>query len=337
MPLVTIIIPIYNTERYLKQCLDSVVNQTYQNLEIIVINDASTDNSLSILEDYASTYKNINLINNPTNLGVSVSRNKGLDESNGDYIYFIDSDDFIRNDTIEKMIALVLEYDVSLVEAGYKNIFLNQKNKNRKKEKKIDPFYINIKENKEVIKQHIGMACNKLYKKELIDSLRFPIHLRYEDNAFIYPLLTKAKNIVATDEKLYFYRRHFYSYMIRANLFPTMDIFDLYPVTNLIKETCIQFGTYEEYKNCIDAIICEKIYDTIIQSSTWIGIKKEDKKQILNNLYQYNRKQFDIPKIKEIHSIKKYLLSYYINETSSNKVYENSLSPAKRILSKYKR
>lgn len=102
MPLVTIIIPVYNTEKYLKKCLNSVVNQTYKNLEIIVINDASSDNSLAILENYAKKYKNIKLVNNPVNLGVSISRNIGLDCANGDYIYFLDSDDFIRNDAIEK-------------------------------------------------------------------------------------------------------------------------------------------------------------------------------------------------------------------------------------------
>lgn len=88
MPLVTIIIPVYNTEKYLKKCLDTVVNQTYKNIEIIIINDASPDNSKEIIIQYTKKYKNIKLINNPVNLGVSISRNIGLDSANGDYIYF---------------------------------------------------------------------------------------------------------------------------------------------------------------------------------------------------------------------------------------------------------
>lgn len=152
MPLVTIIIPVYNTEKYLKKCLNSVVNQTYKNLEIILINDASSDNSLAILENYAKKYKNVKLVNNPVNLGVSISRNIGLDFANGDYIYFLDSDDFIRNDAIEKLVNLATLYDVPLVEAKYKSVFTSHEPKVITKS---ENRYINLEKDKEAIKNMI--------------------------------------------------------------------------------------------------------------------------------------------------------------------------------------
>lgn len=102
-PLVSVIIPVYNVENYLKECLDSVLNQTYKNIEVIVINDGSTDKSLHILEDYSSKFNNIKIIDQE-NSGQSVARNKGLENAKGKYIYFLDSDDYILPDTLKKLI-----------------------------------------------------------------------------------------------------------------------------------------------------------------------------------------------------------------------------------------
>ena len=98
--LVSIIVPVYNTEKYLSKCLDSIVNQTYKNLEIILINDGSTDNSKAICEDFAKKDKRIQVINKE-NSGVSVSRNKGLSLAKGNYIAFIDADDYAELNYIE--------------------------------------------------------------------------------------------------------------------------------------------------------------------------------------------------------------------------------------------
>lgn len=92
---VSIIIPIYNSEKYLKQCLESIINQTYKNIEIICINDGSTDNSEKIIKDYLKTNKNITYLKQP-NAGQSIARNKGLEKATGDFILFVDSDDFIE-------------------------------------------------------------------------------------------------------------------------------------------------------------------------------------------------------------------------------------------------
>lgn len=100
---VSIIIPIYNSEKYLKQCLESIINQTYKNIEIICINDGSTDNSEKIIKDYLKTNKNITYLKQP-NAGQSIARNKGLEKATGDFILFVDSDDFIEKNMVEKLI-----------------------------------------------------------------------------------------------------------------------------------------------------------------------------------------------------------------------------------------
>ncbi len=125
MPLVTIIIPVYNTEKYLRKCLDSVVNQTFasRSLEIIIINDASTDYSSEIINQYASMYKNIKVITKTHNEGLSCARNIGMKYAQGEYIFFLDSDDWIAEETIEKLFYLAESYNCQLVEASNKIVY----------------------------------------------------------------------------------------------------------------------------------------------------------------------------------------------------------------------
>lgn len=105
--LVSVIIPIYNVEQYIEKCLDSVINQTYKDLEIICVNDCSPDNSAQILLEYAQRDTRIKIVNREKNGGVSAARNTGLDEAKGEYVYFIDSDDWIDLDYIEKMVSAI--------------------------------------------------------------------------------------------------------------------------------------------------------------------------------------------------------------------------------------
>lgn len=110
--LISIIIPVYNTSKYLQRCLNSVLNQTYKDVEIIIINDGSTDNSLRICSEYAAKYDNIKLISKK-NEGVSIARNTGIENATGDYIVFIDSDDYLENEYLQVLVNAVKGYDMA--------------------------------------------------------------------------------------------------------------------------------------------------------------------------------------------------------------------------------
>lgn len=110
-PLISIVVAVYNAEKYLEKCLDSLINQTYENTEIILVNDFSKDNSLDICKKYEQKYENIILLNNLENLGVSATRNNGIQKSTGEYICFVDSDDYVENVYLEKLFYYYKKYD----------------------------------------------------------------------------------------------------------------------------------------------------------------------------------------------------------------------------------
>ncbi len=113
-PLITVIIPVYNTEEYLRSCLDSIINQTYRNLEILVIDDGSTDLSPAICDTYAELDSRVQVIHKE-NQGVSASRNLGIEMATGDYISFIDSDDWLESESYEHLISCFVEHKVDAV------------------------------------------------------------------------------------------------------------------------------------------------------------------------------------------------------------------------------
>ena len=115
MDKISVIIPVYNVEKFLARCLDSVINQTYKNLEIICVNDCSPDDSAKILEDYAKKDKRIRIITFEQNRGQSCARNQGLKVSNGEYIYFLDSDDWIATDFIENIYGIAKNKNLEAV------------------------------------------------------------------------------------------------------------------------------------------------------------------------------------------------------------------------------
>lgn len=164
---VSIIVPVYNTAFRLENCLQSILNQTYKNIEIILINDGSTDNSKDICEFYAANYKNIILINQ-SNCGPSVARNKGIEACTGSFIQFVDSDDTINSDMTEK-IVLSMKYNIQLVICGYKYTRLKRYNN-------IIPNYIGTIDI-DLLYENFGLLygqwvistpCNKLYLSKII-------------------------------------------------------------------------------------------------------------------------------------------------------------------------
>lgn len=204
--LISVIVPIYNVEQYLEKCINSIIKQTYKNLEIILVNDGSPDNCLKICEKSAKEDKRIKVINKE-NGGLSDARNKGLDIMTGKYITFVDSDDYIDSKTIEELYTNLKQNNADISICNLNNVYPSGKEiKYAFKEKNlvvtgINKFYnlYNSYSTPTII------ACAKLYKSEVFNQIRYPVGKIHEDEAIIAEILNKVSVVSYFDKALYNY------------------------------------------------------------------------------------------------------------------------------------
>lgn len=204
---VSIIVPVYNVERYLKKCLDSLVNQTLKDIEIICVNDGSTDSSLEILEHYAKNHSQIKIINK-INEGQSEARNIGIDCASGEYLGFVDSDDYVDINYYEKLYNAAKEYNCDIACAGFKR-FKFFKGSIKKSYKKLQVFKdINSKTKADNLPAH-NYIWNKIYKREvwLAKGLKFEKGRLFEDIALLIKILYYMGDMVVVPGTYYYYRR----------------------------------------------------------------------------------------------------------------------------------
>lgn len=198
---ISIIVPIYNAEEWLEKCIESIINQTYKNIEILLINDGSTDNSLKICEKFAKKDSRIIVIDK-SNEGVSKTRNVGIEKSTGNYIKFVDSDDWIEENICEELLKLIKEEKTDLAICGLNIYKHNQILRTPHLKKKIVEIKKGIEEFK-YINKVFASPCNKLYKKEKIKEL-FKIDLDSgEDLLFNLEYLKNIDKISITEKCLY--------------------------------------------------------------------------------------------------------------------------------------
>lgn len=210
--LVTIVVPIYNVEKYLRKCLNSIVNQTYKNIEIICIDDGSPDNSIDILNEFAQKDERIKIIRQE-NQGLSGARNTGINNAIGKYIMFIDSDDWIELNMVELMINKIEKENLDLVICGtFNNISEKEYQVNNLKEikenikNKIDGIsYFKIVTSKTNL--FTASSCNKIYRLNLIKEKKilFPEKRLYEDLFFSFQYLINSLNVNVIEKPLYHY------------------------------------------------------------------------------------------------------------------------------------
>lgn len=205
MAKVSVIVPVYNVEKYLKRCLDSLINQTLSDIDIICINDGSKDSSLQILEQYAQKDSRI-VIYNQENSGLSVARNTGLEHASGEYIGFVDSDDWVDLDFYEKLYKSAKNNNADIAVADFIREHPNKKPKRLKlKEEKI---YTTPEDKFMICKVHReGCVWNKIYRTEFIHSinLKFVPKMYYEDRDFTIRSLYFSKKLVTTPNTYYRY------------------------------------------------------------------------------------------------------------------------------------
>ena len=234
MKQVSVIIPIYKVEQYLPKCLDSVINQTYKNLEIICVNDCSPDNSAKILEEYSKKDDRIKIVNREKNGGLSAARNSGLDVATGEYIYFLDSDDWIDLDYIEKMVEAAIESKSEVV----LNTNVDTTNK-MFFDRTLDNASHQFIDAKKAILEITWNTWAHLWKKSFLDKInaRFPEGYIIEDQYF------QATTYIHLD-KVYVIRDSVYHYLIRNDSIVGQKRSDTFEINLRILNKIIDY--YEE-------------------------------------------------------------------------------------------
>ncbi len=212
-PLISVIIPVYNVEKYLHRCLDSVIAQTYQNLEIICVDDGSIDESGRICDQYAVRDARLKVIHQE-NQGLSAARNRGLDAAEGEYIAFVDSDDYILEGMYKKMLDKLLDYSVDLCVCQWQYEFSDGRQVVKKKN--IDPTIYGCKTSLEFARfLYMGnyengvvvAAWNKLYRRALLDKIRFEGRI-HEDDAFNGRIMAKNISVYVMEDQFYVYAQN---------------------------------------------------------------------------------------------------------------------------------
>lgn len=218
LPLISVIIPVYNVEKYLKRCMDSVLNQTYTNLDVVLVDDGSTDQSGKICDRYQQIDSRVRVIHKK-NGGLSDARNAGIENARGEYLTFVDSDDELVLDCIEYLYNLICKYNCYI--SGCDNQVIIEKNqKVYKKERYTDALVSSHEELKNILceKSIGGSACGKLYKKELFSEtgIRYPVGKLAEDTGTTYKFFLVVPSIACGYQCKY-------KYYVRANSITTAD------------------------------------------------------------------------------------------------------------------
>lgn len=254
--MISIIIPVYNVENYLHVCINSVLKQSYQDFEIICVDDASTDSSLKILEYFVKKDSRIKLIKNQTNCGQGYSRNKGLEIANGKYVMFLDSDDWYSLDTLETLIKELEKNNLEVL--MFKNIVYYEESGEFGMEKYydmkfMDNFVNKIFNHKDLDKTKIfkipSVIWNKIYLKSFLDDNNIKFinkNYIYEDNPFSSKVLITAKRISLIDKYFYNRRRREDSIMTLTNERMLESVFIVDLILNVFMEDEDIFNYHKE-------------------------------------------------------------------------------------------
>ena len=272
---VSVIIPVYNTEDYLKECIESLVNQTLREIEILIVNDGSTDSSLEIMKEFKNKYPNIIKIFDKVNGGQASARNYALSFAQGEYLGFVDSDDWVDSTMYEEMYEKAEKEDADIVICDMVDHFPDR-----------TVCYPSSRfENKFKV---TPSACNKLFKRSLVKEDVFPVGLWYEDFEFTTMQLMKTDCISVIHKGLYHCHCREVSTMYNNN---SEKIQDILVVLEHLVDYVEKNGWYEKYKNVLEYLYIDHVLITSInrvQKQT-----NEKKKIVINNLRKEVLKKYN--------------------------------------------
>lgn len=283
--LISVIIPVFNVEKYLSRCLDSVINQTYKNLDIILIDDGSSDSSGKICEEYKDKDSRIRVIHQ-TNSGQAHARNVGINIAKGSYITFIDSDDWIKINFIETLYNYMNLYDIDIVSSR----LINSYHKNNKlyyiSPRKFPTSILNKIEALEYLFYRTAITptpCGRLYKAKLFKNIRFPENKIFEDFAIIYKIIDASNKILIVEYNGYYYYQRLGS-TVNSD-FQEKDLVALSFSKEIIQFVKRKYPILNKAANSVFVDMNHVLYLKIIKSKNnkYNHLKKEFYKNILLN------------------------------------------------------
>lgn len=245
--MISVIVPVYNVEKYLERCVKSIVAQTYTDLEILLIDDGSTDKSGKMCDDFQQTDSRIKAFHKQ-NGGLSDTRNYGIEHSAGEFISFVDSDDYIDEKMLETLHRLITENDADLAVCSAMDVF---EGKEVTQVKEIKEFNLNKVESYKYMLRGDGIpsACNKLYKRQTVGDVRFPVGKLYEDGFFTPQILKKVEKTAVTSKPMYYYFRRADSITTKPFRKGDLDVIEAYDkCVKQVKELCPEALPYAEFR-----------------------------------------------------------------------------------------
>ncbi len=306
MPRISVIVPFYNVEGYIEKCLETLVNQTFQDIEIILVNDGSKDRSEEIAKKFANRYENKIVYLEKENGGLSSARNFGLAHARGEYVAFVDSDDYIEKNMYEKMYNLIIKERSDMVECDFYWEYPNKK--------KIDTGKLYNNKN-QMLENVRVVAWNKLIKKEIIDKhgIEFPNGYQYEDVEFTYKLIPYIQKVSFLKEPMVHYIQRTKSISNSQNE-KTMQIFDvLEHVINYYKEN----GLYKNYEKELEYIYVRYAFCSSLKRIMKIE-DEELKDKLIKKTWDIVNEKFPNWKGNEVLKKNKTLKNIYLRTLNKN-------------------
>lgn len=286
-PKVSVIVPVYNTEKYLRKCLDSLVNQTLGEVEIVVINDGSSDSSPEIICEYVEAYPDRFVYKSQENSGQAVARNAALSQCHGEYVGFLDSDDFVKPDMFARMYEKAKAQDADYVACGYSDLtYENGK-------EIVLQHYVASRvalQTKDMYKGALVSPFLHLYRREILlkSQVKFPEGVIYEDTAFYLNLIPYIHKLAVIEEPLAYRVRHSNSTMTN---FKAEKVAQIFPVLDAAIAYYKEHGFYEAYREeleyfCVRVLLCSSIQR--------IGkvAERSARKTLVNSTLSYVEREF---------------------------------------------
>lgn len=270
---VSIIIPVYNVEKYIARCLDSVINQTYQNLEIIVVNDVTPDNSMAIVDEYAARDSRIRIVNNPRNMGLMMTRKSGYSVVRGDYLTFLDSDDYLPLNAIELLVTKAQSTNADIVSGNVK--FIKKEGPEEILKNRLP--YGNDAEGvykAMLCQQFPHILCSKLFKASLFlqhEYVSYENMINAEDVCLFYQIVGNCKHIECVTESVYYYMENPSS--------ATHNRFSLAQIRSIVRANKVRLQSCAPYPELVP--LADRYVTNILVSLYNLGHKRMDITKIL--------------------------------------------------------